>query len=56
MGLDVKSNFSLWRDKALIELNYAILYSFQVEIFFLLILDYKNSKIINSYLFFVTES
>jgi nitric oxide synthase oxygenase domain/subunit len=33
MGLDVKSNFSLWRDKALIELNYAILYSFQVKAF-----------------------
>ena len=31
MGLDIKSNFSLWRDKALVELNYAILYTFQVE-------------------------
>ena len=30
MGLDTKTNQSLWKDKALIELNYAVLYSFQV--------------------------
>jgi nitric-oxide synthase len=30
MGLDTMTNMSLWKDKALIELNYAILYSFQV--------------------------
>jgi len=30
MGLDTKTNISLWKDKALIELNYAVLYSFQV--------------------------
>jgi nitric oxide synthase oxygenase domain/subunit len=29
MGLDIKNNSSLWRDKALVELNYAILTSFQ---------------------------
>ncbi|RNA17686.1 Nitric oxide brain [Brachionus plicatilis] len=29
LGLDRKSNSSLWKDKALIELNHAILYSFQ---------------------------
>jgi nitric oxide synthase oxygenase domain/subunit len=31
MGLDTKSNSSLWKDKALIELNHAILYTFQVN-------------------------
>jgi nitric oxide synthase oxygenase domain/subunit len=30
MGLDTMTNMSLWKDRALIELNYAILYSFQV--------------------------
>ncbi len=29
MGLDTKTNSSLWKDKALLELNYSILYSFQ---------------------------
>jgi len=29
MGLDTKTNSSLWKDKALLELNYAILHSFQ---------------------------
>jgi len=33
MGLDTMTNMSLWKDKALIELNYAILYSFQVNIY-----------------------
>ena len=33
MGLDTMTNMSLWKDKALIELNYAILYSFQVKAF-----------------------
>lgn len=31
MGLDIKSNSSLWKDKALVELNLAILYTFQVK-------------------------
>jgi nitric oxide synthase oxygenase domain/subunit len=31
MGLDTKSNSSLWKDKALIELNHAVLYTFQVK-------------------------
>lgn len=30
MKLDLRNNSSLWKDKALIELNYAILHSFQV--------------------------
>lgn len=34
MGLDIKSSSSLWKDKALIELNHAILYSFQVFDYF----------------------
>lgn len=29
MGLETKSNSSLWKDMALIEINYAILYTFQ---------------------------
>ncbi len=32
MGLNTKVNVSLWKDKAAIELNLAILYSFQVTI------------------------
>ena len=32
MGLDTSSNISLWKDKALIEANVAVLYSFQVRI------------------------
>ena len=32
MGLEIKSNASLWKDKALIELNYAVLSSFQVSV------------------------
>jgi nitric oxide synthase oxygenase domain/subunit len=30
MGLDIGTNTSLWKDKALLELNYAILNSYQV--------------------------
>ena len=30
MGLDTRSNASLWKDFAMVELNYAVLYSFQV--------------------------
>lgn len=30
MGLDTKSNASLWKDLACIEMNVAVLYSFQV--------------------------
>lgn len=29
MGLDTKSNASLWKDFAMVELNYAVMYSFQ---------------------------
>ena len=31
MGLNTNSNMKLWKDKAMIELNFAILYSFQVS-------------------------
>jgi nitric oxide synthase oxygenase domain/subunit len=31
MGLDIKNNSSLWKDKALIELNHAVLYTYQVK-------------------------
>jgi len=31
MGLDTKSNASLWKDFAMVELNYAVLYSYQVK-------------------------
>ena len=41
MGLDTMTNMSLWKDKALIELNYAILYSFQVNIFTIILIEYK---------------
>jgi len=34
MELDTSTNMSLWKDKALIELNYAILESFRVNMFF----------------------
>jgi nitric-oxide synthase, bacterial len=34
MGLDVGSNVTLWKDRALLELNYAILNSFQVCLVF----------------------
>ena len=30
MGLETKSFSSLWKDKALVEINLAVLYSFQV--------------------------
>ena len=30
MGLDTTRNTSLWKDYALVELNYAVLHSFQV--------------------------
>ena len=29
MGLDTKKNASLWKDFAMVELNYAVMYSFQ---------------------------
>ena len=29
MGLDTRTNSSLWKDRALLELNYSIIYSFQ---------------------------
>ena len=32
MGLNTNSNMKLWKDKAMIELNFAILHSFQVTI------------------------
>ncbi len=31
MGLDTSSNISLWKDKALVETNVAVLWSFQVR-------------------------
>lgn len=31
MGLDTESNLSLWRDTAMVEVNKAVLYSFQVR-------------------------
>ena len=31
MGLDTKSNASLWKDFAMVEINYAVLYSYQVK-------------------------
>ena len=31
MGLNTNTNFSLWRDKAVIEANLAVLYSYQVN-------------------------
>ena len=33
IGLDTKSNASLWKDFAMVELNYAVMYSFQVRHF-----------------------
>jgi nitric oxide synthase oxygenase domain/subunit len=30
MGLDTTANVTLWKDRALIELNHSALYSFQV--------------------------
>lgn len=30
MGLDTRTHTSLWKDRAVIELNAAVLYSFQV--------------------------
>ena len=30
MGLDTKSNASLWKDYAMVEINYAVMYSYQV--------------------------
>ena len=32
MGLDTKANVTLWKDRALIELNHSALYSFQVMV------------------------
>jgi nitric-oxide synthase len=32
MNLDTKTNASLWKDKVLVELNAAIIYSYQVSI------------------------
>ena len=31
MGLDTRSNASLWKDFAMVELNYAVMYSYQVN-------------------------
>ncbi|MBM7651165.1 nitric oxide synthase oxygenase domain/subunit [Neobacillus cucumis] len=31
MGLDIKSNISLWKDRALLELNTAVLHSFKED-------------------------
>ena len=31
MGLDTKSNASLWKDFAMVEINYAVMYSYQVK-------------------------
>lgn len=30
MGLDTKKSSSLWKDRALVEINIAVLYSYQV--------------------------
>ena len=32
MGLDIKSNASLWKDFAMVEINYAVMYSYQVKL------------------------
>jgi len=32
MGLDTKNPTTLWKDRALVELNLAVLYSFQVRL------------------------
>lgn len=46
MGLDTRTSTSLWKDKAMIEANVAVLYSFQVCIYKLSIIIfnifYKN--------------
>ena len=31
MNLDMRNNGTLWKDKALVELNFSIIYSFQVN-------------------------
>ena len=31
MGVDIKSNITLWKDRALLELNTAVLYSFKED-------------------------
>lgn len=31
MGLDTRKTSSLWKDQALVEINIAVLYSFQVK-------------------------
>ncbi len=49
MKLDLRNESSLWKDKALIELNYAILYSFQVIQAFFTPFDplYFSNQIVN---------
>ena len=34
MGLDTRTNSTLWKDKAMVEVNLAVVYSFQVRKFF----------------------
>ena len=39
MGLDIESNVSLWKDTVMVEINKAVLYSFQV------CLDFMKTKL-----------
>lgn len=42
MGLDTSSNMSLWKDRALVEVNLAVLHSFQVRWDFIVVLLYSS--------------
>lgn len=44
MGLDTRTPMTLWKDKALVEVNIAVLYSFQVCISFLLAIAYPTTS------------
>ena len=48
MGLDTKSNATLWKDYAMVELNYAVMYSYQVKLFHARNVTVKVNKELNS--------
>ena len=48
MGLDTKNPTTLWKDKALVELNLAVLYSFQVNTNLVTKLNYKRKEGLNA--------
>lgn len=51
MGVDTRTHTSLWKDRAVIELNAAVLYSFQVMILPRMLITITERKYSYYYLF-----